>query len=66
MKEEKLAFNLEGVIGDFLDDYSAVDLPYDVIEDLAKHVAGWVLIHEKEIFDTYDKLVECHRKLMKR
>jgi len=61
MKKE-LAHNLEGVIGDFLD-AGKDDLPYNVIEDLAEHVAGWILAHKKELMA---QLNEAHRKLMQR
>jgi len=66
MNEKELAFNLEGVIGDYLDD-GEHDLPYGTIEGLAKHVAGWVKVYEETMIDNIkEELDKCHRKLMKR
>lgn len=51
MTHKILALNIEGVIGDFLDDADK-DLPYNIIEDLAEHLKGWMLAHKKEILET--------------
>lgn len=50
MNKGELAFNLEAVMGDFLDK-GEYDLPYIVIEYLAKHLAGWILSYKKEIME---------------
>jgi len=54
---KNLMNNLEGVIGDFLDT-GDTDLPYNVIEDLAEHVAGWIIANKKEIIEEIQKCIE--------